>query len=159
MIDEWIEMRKNEKLKKLVAIPVFNESDVYDIIQRVKKVGVEVLVLDDGSTNDIGSSLKGIQGIQVIRHQRNLGYGQTIIDAFNFAINNDYAWMGDRAKREYWDQYKVNIEPGETYEIPIQMTIPEKVSGIRPSGKYTITVYILLKGVKVDTKIVTTVVR
>ena len=90
MIDEWIEMRKNEKLKNLVAIPVFNESDVYDIIQRVKKVGVEVLALDDGSTNDIGSSLKEIQGIHVIRHQRNLGYGQTIIDAFNFAINNDY---------------------------------------------------------------------
>lgn len=75
------------------------------------------------------------------------------------AVNNDYAWMGDRAKREYWDQYKANIEPGETYEISIQMTIPEKVSGIRPSGKYTITVYVLLKGVKVDTKIVNTVVK
>ena len=75
------------------------------------------------------------------------------------AVNNDYAWMGDRAKREYWDQYKTNIEPGETYEIPIQMTIPEKVSGIRPSGKYTITVHLLLKSVKVDTKIVNTVVK
>ncbi|WP_347274261.1 glycosyltransferase family 2 protein [Candidatus Kuenenia sp.] len=93
MIDEWIEMRKNEKLKNLVAIPVFNESDAYDIIQRVKKVGVEVLALDDGSTNDIDSSLKYIQGIHVIRHQRNLGYGQTIIDAFNFAINNDYDYL------------------------------------------------------------------
>jgi len=66
---------------------------------------------------------------------------------------------GDRAKREYWDQYKANIGPGETYEIPIQMTIPEKVSGIRPSGKYTITVHVLLKDVKVDTKIVNTVVK
>jgi hypothetical protein len=75
------------------------------------------------------------------------------------ALNNNYAWMGDRAKREYWDQYTADINPGETYEIPIQMTIPEKVSGIRPSGKYTITIYVLLKGVKVDTKIVYTVVK
>ena len=43
-----------------------------------------------------------------------------------------------------------------SYEIPIQMTIPEKVSGIRPSGKYTITVNLLLQGKTVDTKIVTT---
>lgn len=75
------------------------------------------------------------------------------------ALNNDYAWMGDKAKREYSDQYNADIKPGETYEIPIQMTIPEEVSGIRPSGKYTITVQVLLKGVKVDTKIVNTVVK
>ncbi len=75
------------------------------------------------------------------------------------AVNNDYAWMGDRAKREYSDQYKADIKPGETYEMPIQMTIPEKVSGIRPSGKYTITIDLLLKGVKVDTKIVNTIVK
>ena len=75
------------------------------------------------------------------------------------AVNNDYAWMGDRAKRQYSDQYKADIDPGDTYEIPIQMTIPEKVSGVRPSGKYTITVDVLLNGVKVDTKIVNTVVK
>ena len=75
------------------------------------------------------------------------------------AVNNDFAWMGDKAKREFSDQYNADIKPGETYEIPIEMTIPEKVSGIRPSGKYTITVHLLLKSVKVDTKIVNTVVK
>ncbi len=75
------------------------------------------------------------------------------------AVNNDYAWMGDKAKREYSNQYNADIKPGELYEIPIQMTIPEKVSGIRPSGKYTITVNLLLQGKTVDTKIVTTQVK
>ncbi|NJD53897.1 MAG: hypothetical protein FIB07_13640 [Candidatus Methanoperedens sp.] len=75
------------------------------------------------------------------------------------AINNDYAWMGDKAKREYSNQYNADIKPGELYELPIQMTIPEKVSGIRPSGKYTITVNLLLQGKTVDTKIVTTQVK
>ena len=75
------------------------------------------------------------------------------------AVNNDFAWMGDKAKREFSDQYNANIKPGETYEIPIQMTIPEKVNGIRPSGKYTITVNILLNDKTVDTKIVNTQVK
>jgi len=85
--------------------------------------------------------------------------GSVVITGFGtktLAINNDFAWMGDKAKREYSDQYNANIKPGETYEIPIQMTIPEKVSGVRPSGKYTITVNILLNGKTVDTKIVNT---
>jgi len=75
------------------------------------------------------------------------------------AVNNDFAWMGDKAKREFSDQYNSDIIPGETYEIPIQMTIPEKVSGVRPSGKYTITVDILLNDKTVDTKIVNTEVK
>ncbi len=72
------------------------------------------------------------------------------------AVNNDYAWMGDKAKREYVDSYTVDIKPGETYVIPIRMTIPEKVSGIRPAGKYTITYSVLLKNQIVDSKIVNT---
>jgi hypothetical protein len=75
------------------------------------------------------------------------------------AVNNDYAWMGDKAKREYSNQYNADIKPGASYDIPIQMTIPEKVSGIRPSGKYTITVNLLLQRKTVDTKIVTTQVK
>jgi hypothetical protein len=75
------------------------------------------------------------------------------------AVNNDFAFMGDKAKREYSDQYNVNIKPGEIYEIPIQMTIPEKVSGVRPAGKYIITVNILLGNKTVDTKIVNTQVK
>jgi hypothetical protein len=75
------------------------------------------------------------------------------------ALNNDFAWMGDKAKREFSDQYNADIKPGEAYEIPIQMTIPEKVSGVRPAGKYTITVNILLKDKIVDTKIVNTEVK
>lgn len=82
-----------EKTKNLVAIPVFNESDVYDIIQKVKKYSVDVLALDDGSTEDIGNGLKDIHDIYVIRHKRNLGYGKTIIDAFRFAIDNTYDYL------------------------------------------------------------------
>ena len=83
----------------------------------------------------------------------------TDFETQTIAINNDYAWMGDKAKREFSDQYNADIQPGASYEIPIQMTIPEKVSGIRPSGKYSITVNLLLHGKTIDTKIVSTQVK
>ncbi|MCX9084669.1 MAG: hypothetical protein OIN87_07740 [Candidatus Methanoperedens sp.] len=76
-----------------------------------------------------------------------------------FALNNDFAFMGDKAKREYSDKYNAKIKPGETYEIPIQMTIPEKVSGVRPAGRYTITVDIFLGNKIVDTRVVNTQVK
>lgn len=88
--------------------------------------------------------------------------GSTIVTGFDIntlAVNNNYAFMGDKAKREYIDQYKTDLKPGVSYEIPIGFTIPEKVNGIRPSGKYTITVSIVLNGQVVDKKIVNTEVK
>ena len=88
--------------------------------------------------------------------------GSTIVTGFDIrtlAVNNNYAFMGDKAKKEYIDQYKTDLKPGVSYEIPIGFTIPEKVSGIRPSGKYTITISLVLNGQVVDKKIVNTEVK
>jgi hypothetical protein len=88
--------------------------------------------------------------------------GSTIVTGFELrtlAVNNNYAFMGDKAKKEYIDQYKTDLKPGVSYDIPIGFTIPEKVSGIRPSGKYTITVSLVLNGQVVDKKIVSTEVK
>lgn len=74
-------------------------------------------------------------------------------------VNENFAWMGDKAKREFSDQYKANMKPGDTYEIPIEVDIPEKVNGIRPSGKYAVTYSILMNEKIFDTKIVNTVVK
>jgi hypothetical protein len=88
--------------------------------------------------------------------------GSTTVTSFDIktvAVNNNYAWMGDKAKREFSDKYTSDIKPGETYEIPVRVTIPEKVSGIRPSGRYTITVTLIMKGQAIDTKAVNTEVK
>ncbi len=88
--------------------------------------------------------------------------GSTIVTGFEIrtlAVNNNYAFMGDKAKKEYVDQYSTDLKPGVSYDIPIGFTIPEKVSGIRPSGKYTITVSLVLNGKVVDKKVVNTEVK
>ncbi|MBI2470105.1 MAG: glycosyltransferase family 2 protein [Planctomycetes bacterium] len=81
------------KNKILVAIPVFNETDVRSIIQRVNNFHLDVLVIDDGSTNGLHKDLINIGNIHVITHPSNLGYGKTIIDAFTFAMENGYDYL------------------------------------------------------------------
>ena len=88
--------------------------------------------------------------------------GSTIVSGFEIrtlAVNNNYAFMGDKAKKEYIDEYKTDLKPGVSYDIPIGFIIPEKVSGIRPSGQYTITISLVLNGQVVDKKIVNTEVK
>ncbi|MFA4957943.1 MAG: hypothetical protein WC556_13320 [Candidatus Methanoperedens sp.] len=88
--------------------------------------------------------------------------GTSAIKAFEIKtiiINHNFEWMGDKAKKEYSAQYNSEVKPGEVYEIPIKVTIPEKVSGIRPAGSYTITVNLILNGKIMDTKAVNTEVK
>ncbi len=79
--------------KTLIAIPIFNETDVCGIVQKVKKFSGNVLVVDDGSTYGLRKDLIGVENIQVIIHPKNLGYGKTLIDAFTFAINNGFDYL------------------------------------------------------------------
>lgn len=81
------------KNKILVAIPVFNETSVCDIIQRVNTFSLDVLVIDDGSTSSLHKDLINIANIHVITHPGNLGYGKTIIDAFTFAREHGYDYL------------------------------------------------------------------
>lgn len=130
---------------KIIASGKFNIREVNE---------VKITRLDIAKSYMAGSSVNA--KIVVINS------GSTTIKGFEIrtlAVNNDFAWMGDKAKREYVDQYNTDLKPGVTYDIPIGFTIPEKVSGIRPSGKYTITVSIVLNGQVVDKKIVNTVVK
>jgi hypothetical protein len=71
-------------------------------------------------------------------------------------VNHKFEWMGEKAKKEFYDRYDADIAPGILYEIPIVVKIPEKVSGVRPSGSYTITVSLVLNGKTIETRDVNT---
>jgi glycosyltransferase involved in cell wall biosynthesis len=79
-------------MNTLIALPAFNESkDIGFIISQIKeKYDLDILVIDDGSTDDTQDQLSKIDNINTIVHKENLGYGQSIIDAFNFGILNGY---------------------------------------------------------------------
>ncbi len=77
----------------LAAIPVFNEMDAGNIIQRVKKFPLDVLVVDDGSASNLHEKLMHISHVHIITHPGNLGYGKAIIDAFLFSIDHGYDYL------------------------------------------------------------------
>jgi glycosyltransferase involved in cell wall biosynthesis len=78
----------------LVAIPVYNEfSHIDDILTAVLKHGGDVLVVNDGSRDGADTLLKKYASIKTISHRTNQGYGQSLIDAFEFAKTHNYTWI------------------------------------------------------------------
>lgn len=78
-------------LRILTALPVFNEEGhVAEVLSEVLKYSEEVLVVDDGSSDRTEEILKTVQGIHVVRHQQNQGYGAALRTAFTYALSGQY---------------------------------------------------------------------
>jgi len=81
-------------LRLLIAVPVFNEQKyVGRVLDKIRQYHPEVLVVDDGSTDDTPNVLAARTDVAVVRHPANLGYGQSLIDAFAFADRGRYDWV------------------------------------------------------------------
>ncbi len=75
-----------------ILLPVYNEAPTLERV--VKKLSdfaeADVVVVDDGSTDATPSILERLKVAAIIRHDKNLGYGQTLMDAFRFVIDHGY---------------------------------------------------------------------
>ncbi len=80
--------------KTLVAVPVYNEAThVAEVLAAIRRQSKNLLIIDDGSTDGTAEALRLIDCISVIRHDRNLGYGQALIDAFAYACRRRMDWI------------------------------------------------------------------
>ena len=78
-------------MRTLVAIPVYNEEKTLaEVLCRVRPYAQNILVVDDGSTDRTWEVLTRQGDIAMIRHRTNLGYGRTLIDAFDYSIEGGY---------------------------------------------------------------------
>ena len=81
-------------MRLLIAIPVFNEQKYLGrVLDKVKTFHPDVLVVDDGSTDHTPEILGSRPDVAVIRHATNLGYGRSLIDAFEYARRRAYDWV------------------------------------------------------------------
>ncbi len=81
----------------LIAIPVFNEErHIVRVLREIRSVArkrADILVVDDGSTDATAEISARHPDIAYLRHDRNLGYGASLIDAFNWAGRGHYQWV------------------------------------------------------------------
>ncbi len=85
-------------MRTLIAIPVYNEeAHVQRVLARVRqyvpRCAQEILVIDDGSTDGTAALLARERGVRVFRHEGNLGYGRSLIDAFRWAQREGFDWV------------------------------------------------------------------
>lgn len=75
----------------LTTLPVFNESrHLCQVLDQVLRYSSEVLVVDDGSTDDTHALLSRRRDIRVVTHPRNRGYGGALLTAFAYAIEHQF---------------------------------------------------------------------
>ncbi len=80
----------------LIFIPVYNEAEsIKDIINKVRETcpKSDILVIDDGSTDETPEILEKEKEVFLIKHSENEGYGKTLIDGFNFSIAKGYEYV------------------------------------------------------------------
>jgi dolichol-phosphate mannosyltransferase len=74
----------------LTALPVYNEAThIRGVLEQVRRYSDRILVINDGSKDATADTLAGIQGIDVLTHPTNLGYGAALRSAFEFALQTD----------------------------------------------------------------------
>lgn len=76
------------KHRTLTALPVFNEAaHVQDVLEKVLLHSDEVLVVNDGSTDQTLDELRKFgDRIHIVNHESNQGYGAALRTAFDYAV-------------------------------------------------------------------------
>ena len=103
-------------MRLLIAVPVFNEQKyVGRVLDKIKQFHADILVVDDGSTDDTPTVLASRDDVAVIHHPENQGYGRSLIDAFGHADGKGYDWVitmdcDEQHEPEMIPEYKRLIE-------------------------------------------------
>ena len=82
----------------LIAVPVFNEIEHLPTFLPTLRAAVDydVLFVDDASTDGTAAVLEGLageDGVFLLTHATNGGYGKALIDAFAWADRRGYDWV------------------------------------------------------------------
>ena len=101
------------RLKLIVTIPAFNEDEnIADVIREIPReipgiASVEVLVLDDGSTDSTATTAWSAGADYVISHNRRLGLARTFRDAIDAALAHGADVIVNTDADNHYDQSRI----------------------------------------------------
>jgi glycosyltransferase involved in cell wall biosynthesis len=74
-------------VRTLIAVPVYNEAGhVVAVLDQIRQYADHVIVINDGSTDGTKDLLADVEGVTVIHHSENRGYGAALKTSFEHAI-------------------------------------------------------------------------
>jgi glycosyltransferase involved in cell wall biosynthesis len=75
----------------LTALPIYNEArHIPDVLEEVRRYSSDILVVDDGSSDETPKVLAAQPNVQVVTHEHNQGYGAALRTAFDYAAQHGY---------------------------------------------------------------------
>jgi glycosyltransferase involved in cell wall biosynthesis len=75
----------------LTALPVYNEArHIAPVLDEVRLYASEILVVDDGSSDETPRILAAQPDLRVVTHAKNQGYGAALRSAFQYALDHEY---------------------------------------------------------------------
>ncbi len=78
------------RMRTAVIIPTHNESaSIRGLITAIRGHKLDIVVVDDGSTDNTYRDAKDC-GVDVLRNEKNLGKGASLIKAFKYALGKGY---------------------------------------------------------------------
>jgi len=82
----------DKKRRCAIVIPVYNHgATIAKVVKDSLKLGIPVIVVDDGSTDLTHEKVKQIKGAKIIRHRQNQGKGAALLTGF-FAASKLGCW-------------------------------------------------------------------
>ncbi len=91
-VSEGIESNP-EQYKICIIIPTFNNADtITSVIDDVLKYCTDIIIVNDGSTDNTISLLAPYQNIQLVSYNTNRGKGYALRTGFKHAMNNGYEY-------------------------------------------------------------------
>lgn len=83
----------DKKISFCVLIPAYNEQNhIGQLLDDVKKYADDILVVDDGSSDDTLAVVKKA-GVEYIEHKVNKGKGASLSDGYRYVIDKNYDYV------------------------------------------------------------------
>jgi glycosyltransferase involved in cell wall biosynthesis len=108
-------------LRFAIVIPAYNHGrQLREVLDKALRFGFPVFVVDDGSTDSTPQILASFSHVTVIRHEKNLGKGASLLSGFTSALKvADYAITIDADGQHHPDDIPSLVEAVPEGERPL----------------------------------------